>query len=124
MEPFRVIVTGVRVFHDYARLRDLLDRLLAHRLPDVVILSRCGHGTDALATSYAVERGLQLVPFALNLDRDRTDEMAAQRRNADLVADADAAVVVWDRIDRDLADLLGRRRRNGTRRPARLRSPG
>src|SRR5438876_2305067 len=54
---FRVIVTGVRHFHDYARLRDLLDHLLRNRLPDVVILSRCGRGTDALATSYALERG-------------------------------------------------------------------
>jgi hypothetical protein len=40
-----------------------------------------------------------------------TDELARQRRNAALVADADAAVVVWDRADRDLGDLLGRCRR-------------
>jgi hypothetical protein len=113
MEPFGVIVTGVRHFHDYARLRDLLDRLLAHRLPDVVILSRCGRGTDSLATSYAVERALQLIPYPLNHARDRTDETAAARRNADLAADADAVVVVWDRVDRDLGDLLGRCRRKG-----------
>jgi hypothetical protein len=108
MGHFRVIVTGMRHFHDYARLRDLLDHLLANRLPDVVILSRCGRGTDALATSYAVECGLQLVPHPLNFERDRTDELARERRNAGLVAEADAAVVVWGRIDRDLADLLGR----------------
>jgi hypothetical protein len=122
MGPFRVIVTGIRHFHDYARLRDLLDRLLSGRLPEVVIHSRCGRGTDALATSYAVERGLTLVPHPLNLDRDRTDELASQRRNADMVADADAAVVVWDRIDRDLADLLGRCRRKGI--PVRVLVPG
>jgi hypothetical protein len=58
MGPFRVLVTGVRHSHDYARLRDRRDRLLRERLPDVVILSRCGRGTDALATSYAIERGL------------------------------------------------------------------
>src|SRR5947208_11261963 len=97
MAPFRVIVTGVRPFADYPRLRDLLDRLLANRLPDVVILSGCGRGTDALATSYAVERGLQLVPYPLDFDRFRVDSVAAERRTARLVADADAAVVVWDR---------------------------
>ena len=58
---FRVVVTGVRHFHDYRRLRDTLDHLLVNRRPGVVILSRCGRGTDALATSYAVERGLQFV---------------------------------------------------------------
>jgi hypothetical protein len=74
---FRVIVTGVRHFTDYARLRDALDRLLARRLPDDVILSRCGRGTDALATSYAVERGMQVVPHPLDLERDRAGEAAA-----------------------------------------------
>jgi hypothetical protein len=122
MEPFRVIVTGVRHFTDYARFRDLLDHLLSNRIPDIVILSRCGRGTDALATSYAVERRLALVPYPLRHDRDRTDETAAQRRNADLVADADAAVVVWDRLDRDLADLLGRCKRKGI--PVRVLVPG
>jgi hypothetical protein len=62
MRPFRVSVTGVRHFRDYARLRASLDHLLQHCLPDVVIFSRCGRGTDALATSYAVERSLTLIP--------------------------------------------------------------
>jgi hypothetical protein len=88
----------------------------------VVILSRCGRGTDALATSYAVERGLVLVPYPLDLERDRTDELAAERRNAGLVADADAAVVVWDRTDRDLGDLSGRCKRKGI--PVRVPAPG
>jgi hypothetical protein len=37
-------------------------------------------------------------------------------------ADADAAVVVWDRLDRDLADLLGRCKRKGI--PVRVLVPG
>jgi hypothetical protein len=122
MGPFRVVVTGTHQFRDYGRLRDLLDKLLAHRLPDVVILSRCGRGTDARATSYAVERGLQLIPYSLHLERDRTDELARERRNAALVAGADAAVVVWDRLDRDLGDLLGRCKRKGI--PVRVLVPG
>src|SRR5437868_3945074 len=121
MGPFRVIVTGVRHFRDYARLRDALDHLLRHRLPDVVILSRCGRGADAPATSYALERNLSLVPYPLNLERDRTDELAAERRKAALVADVDAAVV-RDRVERDLADLLGRCRRKGI--PVRVPVPG
>jgi hypothetical protein len=64
-------------------------------------------------TRFAIERGLPLVPRPLHLDRDHPDELAAGRRNAGLVADADAAVVVWDRVDRDLGDLLGRCRRKG-----------
>jgi hypothetical protein len=85
-----------------------LDHLLRNRFPDVVTLSTCGSGTDTLATSYAVERDLPLVPYPLDGERDRTDQLAAERRNAGLVAEADVAVVVWDRHDRDLVDLIGR----------------
>jgi hypothetical protein len=59
MEPFRAIVTGFRGFTDCARLRAVLDAALARRLPGVVIRSGCGPGTDPLATSYAVGRGLR-----------------------------------------------------------------
>jgi hypothetical protein len=60
----------------------------------VVILSGCGAGTDALATSYAGERGLHLVPYPLDYEHHPFD--APERRNARLAADADAVVVVWD----------------------------
>jgi hypothetical protein len=111
MEPFRVIVTGIREFADYARLRAVLDAALSRRLPDVVILSGCGPGTDALATSYAVERGLHLVPFPLDFEHYPFN--AADRRNARMAADADAAVVVWDKVDTTVGDLLGRVVRKG-----------
>jgi hypothetical protein len=63
-----------------------------------------------------------LVPHPLNFERDRTDDVAAERRTAGLVAEADAEVVVWDRIDRDPADLLGRCRRKSI--PVRVFVPG
>jgi hypothetical protein len=56
------------------------------------------------------------------LDYDQFPVVAVEKRNARMVADADAAVVVWDRTDRDLADLLGRCRRKGI--PVRLLAPG
>lgn len=96
--------------------------MLAHRLPDVAVLSGCGRGTAALATSYALDRGLRLVAYPLDLDRFAVDSVAAERRNARMVADADAAVVVWDRIDPDLGDLLGRCKRKGI--PVRVLAPG
>ena len=95
--------------------------MLAHRLPDVAVLSGCGRGTAALATSYALDRGLRLVAYPLDLDRFAVDSVAAERRNARMVADADAAVVVWDRIDPDLGDLIGRCRRKGI--PVRVLAP-
>jgi hypothetical protein len=77
----------------------------------MVILSGCGSGTDALATSYAVERGLHLIPVPLDFEHYPFN--APERRNARMVADADAAVVVWDKVDAVVGDLLGRVIRKG-----------
>jgi hypothetical protein len=53
-----------------------------------------GCGPDALATSCAVERGLHLVPYPLDFDLFPFN--APERRYARMVADAGAAVIVWD----------------------------
>jgi hypothetical protein len=70
------------------------------------VLVRSGCGTDARATSSAVERGLHLIPFPLDYEHFPFD--AADRRNARHVADADAAVVAWDGVDPVVGDLLRR----------------
>lgn len=111
--PFRVVVTGPHRFRDYPHLRAALDAALVNRLPDVVLLSGCGPGTDFQAASYAHERGLPITPYPMNFARFSKPDEAAADRNARLVADADAAVIVWDRIDRQLEALIVKLRGKG-----------
>jgi hypothetical protein len=58
--PFRVIVAGDRRMlpEHYPFVREWLDRLLAVKLPHVVILSGAARGVDALGEQYARERKL------------------------------------------------------------------
>ena len=60
---FRVIVCGGRDYADYPALCATLDRLLANRLPDVVIVHGAAPGADSLAKKYADERGLADDPY-------------------------------------------------------------
>lgn len=92
MGAFRVAVTGCRGFRDYRRLRDALDRLLAARLPDVVILTAGGSGADSLAGSYAVARRLPVEQFPADFTRHPVD--AVECRNRAMVSAADALVYV------------------------------
>ena len=97
---FRVLIAGGRHFTDYPLLRATLDALLANRFPDVELLTAGGPGVPMFAVSYAAERGLSVA--ALVPDFGRYPAVAAvDRRDAELVAMAEAAVIVWD--DRDPA---------------------
>ena len=91
---FRVLIVGGRHFTNYPALRAALDALLVNRLPDVELLTAGGRGVPMLAASYAAANGLELVTRVADCVRFPVD--AEERCDAFLVAEADAAVVVWD----------------------------
>ena len=82
---FRVLIAGGRHFTDYPTLRTTLDALLAHRLPDVELLTTGGPGVPMmLAASYAAERGLKLTALMPDFIRFPVDTVA--RRDLFLVS--------------------------------------
>jgi hypothetical protein len=115
MGTFRIIVAGASGFRDYRGLRDTLDHLLRDRLPDVTILTRSGAGlgTDSLALSYALARRLDVVQYRADHQKHPLLFDADQARNAELVRDANAAVLAWDANDWRVRDLLARCKAKG-----------
>src|SRR5262245_54204958 len=108
---FRVLVIGGRRFCDYRRLRDALDAALAKRLPDVEILTAGGPGVPALAASCAQSRGPPVTVVLPDYVKHPGD--ALERRDGQLVALADAAVVAWEEGCGDVRELLARVRAKG-----------
>jgi hypothetical protein len=134
---FRVFIADARHFTNYPALRAVLYTLLANRLPDVEVLTTGGRGVPMLAANYAAERGLTVTALVPDFTRFPVD--AVERRDAFLVADADAVVVVWDGRDasvrgvRELAERRGvplhvigdpLKKPTPVRRVAELRGPG
>ena len=68
--------------------------MLAHRLPDVVLVTAGGRG-DEHRVARSAANGREVVVRVADFARFPTD--AVERRDAFLVNEADAAVVVWDR---------------------------
>src|SRR5688500_14922182 len=100
---FRLLIAGPRHFTDYPALRAARDALLMNRLPDVELLTCGGRGVPMLAASYATERGLVVTARVADFVRFPVD--AVERRDAFLVNEVDAVVVVW--ADRDqVASLI------------------
>jgi hypothetical protein len=108
---FRVLIAGGRHFTNYPILRAVLDALLVNRLPDVVLLTPGGRGVPMLAASYATANGLQVVARVPDYRRFPID--AVERRDAFLVNEADAAVVVWADRDPDVRRVLALVERKG-----------
>ncbi len=106
---FRVLVTGDRDFRDYTRLRDALDAALVNRLPHVEILTAGGPGAAALAASYAVARGLPVLPVVA--DFVRFPHQALERQVAKLDELADAVIA----FGCDTEELLARLKAKGVR---------
>lgn len=103
--PFRVLVFGSPSFHDYAKLRSILDVALSKRLPDVVLVTTGGSGLPALVASYARSRNLavEVTPIERYPLDVRKSPMVG------LVGKIEAAVIVWPEIEpatKELLDLI------------------
>src|SRR4030095_16876393 len=108
---FRALIAGPRHFTDYPALRAALEVLLKNRLPDVELLTCGGRGVPMLAASSATERGLTVTARVADFVRFPVD--AAERRDAFLVSEADAAVIVWKDRDPAVGRMLAMVERKG-----------
>jgi len=91
--PFRVLVIGPPLFRDYPRLRDVLDVVLANRVPDVELLTVGGSGLPSLVASYARVRKLEFRSVSLEQQPFPLDQLSP--KNLEVVLLADAAVFFW-----------------------------
>jgi len=85
-QPFRLLVTGSRTWHDIPAIEQALEVILA-RHPEGVLLvhGACPRGADAIAAAYAARTpGYQLE--AHPADWRRHGRAAGYRRNAEMIA--------------------------------------
>jgi hypothetical protein len=92
-------------FHRLPHLRATLDKLLVNRPSDVELLPCGGPGVAMLAASYTAERGLPITAHVPEFGR-YPERAAIDRRDGELVAMADAAVIVWEERNPDVLRLL------------------
>jgi hypothetical protein len=86
VQPFRVLATGSRTWHDIAAIERALAVILA-RHPEGVLLvhGACSRGADAIAAAYAARTpGYQIE--AHPADWHRYGRAAGYRRNAEMIA--------------------------------------
>lgn len=86
-------VVGGRTFHDYDKLKVMLDVLL-DGFGFTTIVSGGANGADSLGEKFADERGLKKI---IHLpDWEKNGKAAGMIRNRDIINDADMVVACWN----------------------------
>jgi hypothetical protein len=115
----RVIVCGSRDWRDYARVREVLDTLLAQRGPFVLVHGACATGADSIARAWGVGV-VQLEPHAA--DWKGLGNGAGPARNEVMASlGADLLLAFWDGRSRGTRDMIRRAVAHGI--PVRIVAP-
>lgn len=108
---FRVIIAGGRDFHDYALLKQTMDRLLSNIENNIVIVCGMARGADRMGERYAKERGLAIDYYPANWDLH--GKRAGYIRNEQMVQNADALVAFWDGQSRGTKHMINTAKQYG-----------
>lgn len=90
----RVIIAGSRGVTDPAIVDAAMERAAARGIVPSVVVSGTARGADKLGEAWAESRGIPVVRFPA--DWSRYKNSAGHKRNAEMAANADALVAVWD----------------------------
>ena len=101
----KIIVAGSRAFGSHADHRkilyDRLDLALSRRAEaedEVVVISGTARGADQMGEEWAASRGCEVIRMPAQWDK--YGKSAGPKRNEEMAAVADAAIIFWDGISR------------------------
>lgn len=100
----RIAVVGSRDFNDAMYMYQVLDDIIARKLPDVVIVSSNNPGADTLAIEYAQFNGIPYVECEIN--REKYGRDAFRIRNEQIVEESDFCVVFWNGESSSIQHLI------------------
>ena len=116
MKTFRVIIAGSRYYCNYKKMVVKCDIILANKLNDpdceVVIVSGCAQGADALGERYAWRHRLKVERYPA--DWDNLGKAAGPIRNEEMARNADALIAfpLYGVPNRGTLDMIQRARQH------------
>ena len=92
----RVVVAGCRDYNNYNEGKEFIDFCLSNirKENDIVILSGCASGADAIGEQYAKENGFKVEKYPA--DWKTYGKIAGPKRNKQMAEDSDYVICFWD----------------------------
>ncbi len=92
----KVVIAGCRDYNNYEEAKDYIDFCLSdiRKENDIVILSGCASGADAIGERYAQENGFKVEKYPG--DWEKYGRSAGPRRNRQMAEISDYVICFWD----------------------------
>lgn len=101
----KIVVAGCRDFTDYDMAEQYIDFCIQNlKDKEIIIISGCCRGADALGERYANEHGYKIDYFPADWNTYRNS--AGPRRNEQMVTAADYVIAFWDGKSKGTRSLI------------------
>ncbi len=92
----KVVIAGCRDYNNYDEATGYIDYCLSHIMSenDIIIVSGCASGADALGERYALENGFEIERFPA--EWGKYGRSAGPIRNRKMAEAADIVICFWD----------------------------
>lgn len=92
----RVVIAGCRNYNNYAKAKAYIDFCLCNirKENDIVIVSGCASGADAIGERYAEENGFKVEKYPA--DWEKYGKSAGPKRNEEMAKACDFVICFWD----------------------------
>ena len=102
----RVVIAGCRDYNDYNEAKEYIDFCLSNirKENEIVIVSGCASGADALGERYAKENGFKVEKYPA--DWATYGRNAGPRRNKQMAEVSDYVICFWDEKSRGTKSMI------------------
>ena len=102
----RVVIAGCRNYNNYNEAKDFIDLCLVNicRENDIVIVSGCASGADALGERYGKENGFEIERYPA--DWDTHGKSAGPKRNKQMAEVGDYVICFWDEKSKGTKSMI------------------
>ncbi len=107
MKPIkRVVIAGCRDYNNYKEAKSYIDFCLSNirKKNDIVIVSGCASGADAIGERYAKEYGFKVEKYPA--DWKTYGKSAGPRRNKQMAEISDYVICFWDGKSRGTKSMI------------------
>ncbi len=110
---YRVVIAGCRNYNNYAEAKSFIDRCLSRirKENEIIIVSGCANGADAIGERYAEENGFKVERYPANWGK--FGKSAGPKRNEEMAKIADFVICFWDKISLGTKSMISFAKRYG-----------
>ena len=102
----RVVIAGCRDYNNYLEAKEYIDFCLSdiRKKNEIIIVSGCARGADALGERYAKENGFKVEKYPA--DWAAYGKSAGPRRNKQMAAVCDYVICFWDEKSKGTKSMI------------------